>query len=333
MATKRTDDRNKSDLDKSMEMLSKAVVDLVTEEKTDEIEKKILGTVETKVDDFINAKYGYIERKVKVTVDDEKPVKLKGVVHEKFDEVLKFVKQNEPVYLVGASGTGKSELCKQIAETLDLDFYFTNCVTREHQIDGFTDAVGQYHETQFYKAFTNGGIFFLDEIDASIPEVLVKLNGAIANGWYDFPAPIGKKDAHKDFRVVSAGNTYGYGASAEYVGRNQLDFASLDRFAVIEIDYSKEIERAVTKNNKDLMCFSRDFRKSAIEQGIQTVLSYRGMGRIAKMEKLLGIEETLKTCLVKGLDRDDVNMILDKMTLIDSNKYKQALRKVAETLE
>ena len=43
--------------------------------------------------------------------------------------------------------------------------------------------------------------------------------------------------------------------------------------------------------------------------------------------------ETLKTCLVKGLDRDDVNMILDKMTLIDSNKYKQALRKVAETLE
>ena len=81
------------------------------------------------------------------------------------------------------------------------------------------------------------------------------------------------------------------------------------------------------------MCFSRDFRKSAIEQGIQTVLSYRGMGRIAKMEKLLGIEETLNTCLVKGLDRDDVNMILDKMTLIDSNKYKQALRKVAETLE
>ena len=69
---------------------------MVAEEKTDEIEKKILGTVETKVDDFINAKYGYIERKVEVTVDDNEPIKIKGVVHEKFDEVLKFVKQNEP---------------------------------------------------------------------------------------------------------------------------------------------------------------------------------------------------------------------------------------------
>lgn len=311
-------------------MLTKAVAQVVEEIETEDIQEKVLGNVETKVEEYIAKEYGHIDKKIITTVDDGKPVEIKGVVHEKFDEVLKFVKNNEPVYLVGASGTGKSELCKQIAETMGLEFYFTNCVTREHQIDGFTDAVGQYHETQFYKAFTKGGIFFLDEIDASIPEVLVKLNGALANGWYDFPAPIGKKTAHKDFRVISAGNTCGYGASIEYVGRNQLDYASLDRFVLVEIDYSETIEKAVTENNKDLLAFSREFRKSAQEQGIQTVLSYRGMGRIAKMEKILDLKEVLKTCLIKGLDSDDVQMILDKMNLFEDNKYKVALKELVE---
>ena len=56
----------------------------------------------------------------------------------------------------------------------------------------------------------NGGLFFLDEMDASIPEVLVLLNAAIANGYFEFPN--GKITAHEDFRVVAAGNTVGSGA-------------------------------------------------------------------------------------------------------------------------
>lgn len=50
--------------------------------------------------------------------------------------------------------------------------------------------MGNYQETQFFKAFTEGGLFMLDEMDASIPEVLVILNAAIANRYFDFPAPI-----------------------------------------------------------------------------------------------------------------------------------------------
>ena len=76
----------------------------------------------------------------------------------------------------------------------------------------------------------------LDEMDASIPEVLVILNAAIANRYFDFPAPIGYVEANPNFRVIAAGNTTGHGADFEYVGRNQLDGASLDRFAVVKID-------------------------------------------------------------------------------------------------
>ena len=91
---------------------------------------------------------------------------------------------------------------KQVAKALGLDFYFTNAVTQEYKITGFTDANGRYQETQFYKAFKNGGLFMLDEMDASIPEVLVILNAAIANGYFDFPAPIGFVEAHRTLELL-----------------------------------------------------------------------------------------------------------------------------------
>lgn len=75
-------------------------------------------------------------------------------------------------------------ICQQVAEALGLDFYFTNAVTQEYKLTGFIDANGNYQETQFYKAFTKGGLFFLDEMDASIPETLIILNAAIANRYY-----------------------------------------------------------------------------------------------------------------------------------------------------
>ena len=167
-------------------------------------------------------------------------------------------------------------------------------------------------------------------MDASIPEVLIILNAAIANRYFDFPAPIGKVEANPNFRVIAAGNTYGYGADTSYVGRNTLDAASLDRFAMIEIDYDEQIELNVTDNNKELVNFCHAFRKAAKKNGIAITVSYRAMGRIAKMEKVLDKEEVLRTCLVKGMEKDDVNILLNSMDSSDS--YTESLRKVARAI-
>ena len=167
----------------------------------------------------------------------------------------------------------------------------------------------------------------LDEMDASIPEVLVILNAAIANRYFDFPAPIGYVEAHPDFRVIAAGNTFGLGANYEYVGRNQLDMASLDRFAVVKIDYDKNIEMNVAKGNAELVDFAEDVRKAAQKSGIRFLVSYRAIGRIAKLEQLMGTEEVLKTCLLKSLEKDDVNMLLSNVSV--SNKYTEAVKKIA----
>lgn len=308
----------------SMGILEQAVIGLIAKTQTERIEAEIMNQVQDEVRNFIKSEYGSIERRIN-TVVDGKAVKVDGVQHEKFETVLKFVANNEPVFLTGAAGSGKNVLCKQVAQALGLDFYFTNAVTQEYKLTGFTDANGVYQQTQFYKAFTQGGVFMLDEMDASIPEVLVILNAAIANRYFDFPAPIGYVEAHPNFRVIAAGNTTGNGADFEYVGRSQLDAASLDRFAVIEIDYSPTIENAVAGNDAELVDFCRAFRKSAQMAGCSIIVSYRGIGRLAKMLQILSIEEALQTCLIKGLDVDSVKMITNE---IPDSKYKTALENI-----
>ena len=187
-------------------LLEQAVVGMIAKMQSEKIEAAVMDGVESKVRQFIKDEYGMIERKI-VTVVDGKRVPMKGIQHDKFETVLKFVANDEPVFLTGPAGSGKNVLCKQVAEALGLKFYFTNAVTQEYKLTGFTDAMGTYQPTQFYKAFTEGGVFMLDEMDASIPEVLVILNAAIANRYFDFPAPIGYVEAHPDFRVIAAGWT------------------------------------------------------------------------------------------------------------------------------
>lgn len=251
-----------------------------------------------------------------------------GVLHEKFDEVLQIVSLDIPVYLTGKAGTGKNVICKQIAEALGLDFYFTNAVTQEYKLTGFIDANGRYQETQFYKAFTNGGVFFLDEMDASVPETLIILNAAIANRYFDFP--IGKVEAHPDFRVIAAGNTLGTGADNNYTGRYCLDRASLDRFAMVNIDYSQKIEMTMASDNAELVKFCHAFRKVTEKSGIECLFSYRTINRIAKLESVFdNLSKVIQISLLKGLDIDDVNILsseLDKMSDMRGNKYVKALK-------
>lgn len=248
-----------------------------------------------------------------------KPVQEGVIKHHKFDEIKMCVDNDIPVYLYGPAGSGKNHVLQQIAEELDLDFYFTNSVQQEYKITGFIDAGGTYHETEFYKAFKDGGLFFLDEMDASIPEVLVLLNAALANGYFEFPT--GKIDAHEDFRVVAAGNTVGTGADEQYSGRLQLDQATLDRFAMIEFDYDRNIELAISKNNKELVDFIRGLRKQAKEKGINATFSYRCISMVTKLEGKIELKIIMKMAVVKGLDMDTVRTFETSST----NKYSKAL--------
>ena len=89
--------------------------------------------------------------------------------------------------MYGPAGAGKNAIAEQCAKALNLDFYYMNAVKQEFNLTGFVDARGRFIETPFYHACLNGGLMMIDEIDSSIPEVLVKLNSALSNGYFDFP--------------------------------------------------------------------------------------------------------------------------------------------------
>lgn len=296
----------------------------------DENQEKIYNTILSKIEKQIYKNFGLLPQVHEIKTID-KTTQIKDVLHEKFDEVLQVISLNIPVYLMGKAGTGKNVLCKQIAKALNLDFYFTNAVTQEYKLTGFIDANGNYQETQFYKAFTKGGLFFLDEIDASIPEVLIILNAAIANRYFDFP--IGKIEAHPDFRIIAAGNTTGLGANNVYTGRYALDRASLDRFAMINIDYSITIEKAMARGKQELIEFAHCFRKAVESSGMDILCSYRTIERIALLEDVLpNLNEVLSISLLKGLISEDVETIgrkLQDFPIMKDNKYATALMQTA----
>lgn len=273
--------------------------------------------------------------KTVLTIPEVKPVKVKPVEekkeekgetqevkHSQYETIKACIENDIPVYLAGPAGSGKNYTLEQISWDLGLEFYFTNSVQQEYKLTGFIDAGGVYHETEFYKAFKNGGIFFLDEMDASIPEVLVLLNAAIANRYFEFPN--GKITAHKNFRVVAAGNTVGSGADDMYTGRLVLDQATLDRFAIIDFDYDRNIEMHIAKGNADLVDFIENLRTQANTNGIRATFSYRCIGMVTKLEKTgLPLEQILRIAVFKGMTKDTINCFV-----CCGNKYSDALRKI-----
>lgn len=187
------------------------------------------------------------------------------------------------VFVFGPAGSGKTTLGQTVAQTLGLECYISGAVQKDFKVLGYKDARGEYQSTPFRQAFEHGGLFLFDEIDASNPQVLLVLNAALANGVCDFPDRTVK--AHPNFRFIASANTNGGGATAQYSGRNKLDAATLDRFAVLECDYddaltdsvvrSYGLTGAVLSEALEWVATVRDYRLAARQNSIDLVLSPR----------------------------------------------------------
>jgi MoxR-like ATPase len=175
--------------------------------------------------------------------------------HQSFADLLTYLSARDlsgyrlNVYLPGPAGSGKTTAAHHVADALKLDFYPISVgpQTTKHDLFGYQDANGNYHSTVFRKAFEFGGVFLLDEVDAGNPAVLTALNAALANGQATFPDGVVKR--HIDFVAIAAGNTYGAGATAQYVGRNPIDAATLDRFVFLRWGYDKALEQKFAQGN------------------------------------------------------------------------------------
>ena len=237
------------------------------------------------------------------------------VVCEDFEEILTYVSKGAPVYLYGAAGCGKSHTARQLADALGLPFYESMQVMFAHDVKGYGDAGGNYQATPFFKAFTEGGVFFLDEVDASAPEALVVLNTAIANRRFDFPI-VGNVTAHPNFRVVAAGNTAMTGADLEYVARSVQDAATENRFSFFEMHYDRRVELPVCAGGDEvLMSFITDLRQAIRAANIIKCVSYRQTKLLADPDLLkFGRVKALRRNVFKGMEEDEIRIIYGYLT-------------------
>lgn len=284
--------------------------------------KRIAGEMDNKRQDaimqMVMGEIAKIEKKVgatqtlKIIQDNVEPVSLPRQ-HKDFIKLLKLCKTRSRgghrlnVWMTGPAGSGKTTAAANVAKALSLPFYFCGAVNDEYKLLGFMDAQGRVVRTPFREAFEHGGVFLLDEIDGCHPSVVLALNAALANGMCDFAD--GNVQRHPDCVIVAAANTWGTGATHEYVGRTKLDAASLDRFAPMEWAYDEEMELALS-GNEEWARKVQGWRRKMMAAGIKHVISPRATYNGADM-LAAGIAEAdvIDYTIRKGLPVEQWNRI------------------------
>jgi len=277
------------------------IVESIIETKLEAKAKDSAARIEKAVtEDFIkklNKEFG-ATKKVKITLNGEEMGKAKGLTHKAFEQIIKYIAANISLILVGAAGSGKTQVAVQVAEVLKKKHYSISVNEHTSKTDfmGYMDANGKLVVTNFRKAFEEGGVFIIDEIDAANPNILTIINSALSNGFCPFPD--GMVERHKDFVCICTANTFGEGESAHYIGRNALDAATRDRFATLHVDYDENIEKFLNDGNVYKM--STEIRKYFKDNKIDFVVSTRGMLRLTSLTRIEGYKlnkEDIKNCL------------------------------------
>ena len=252
-----------------------------------------------------------VERVPTETQAEETETYTGELVHCQFPVLLRYLRAKQNVFLPGPAGSGKTTAARKVAETLGLPFYFSNAVENVYTLLGFRDAGGNVARTPFREAYENGGVFLFDEVDASNPFALVAMNAAIENGVCAFPDGIINK--HDDFILIASGNTYGSGATAEYVGRTKLDAATIDRFAFLAWDYDERLERNIVASMGGSVAWVnkvQSIRAKVRQYGMKHVVSPRASIDGARM-LLAGCSESevLTARVYKGLPAEEIRKL------------------------
>lgn len=198
-------------------------------------------------------------------------------VHERTELVLRIASLSHHMMLVGPAGCGKTTIGENVAQALGMQCYITPTVNDTFELTGFIDGHGRYQTRPFRQAFEHGGIWIADEIDAWDAPALLTANSALANGFTTFPDSPTPIRRHANFRMIATANTFGRGADRVYIGRNELDAASLDRFATINVDYDRKLEEQLCNGQPEWLAFIWKMRDRVQEKNIRHVVSTRAI--------------------------------------------------------
>tara|TARA_R100000458_G_scaffold35132_1_gene32534 strand:+ start:3549 stop:4628 length:1080 start_codon:yes stop_codon:yes gene_type:complete len=242
---------------------------------------------------------------VPVYKDGKYVTTLDGHVNPLMKKIVAVAEMGIPICLFGGSGTGKTTIAKQLAQTLNKDFYCQTVTAGmpESMLLGrqmITENQGvttmEYVQTPFLKAVENGGVFLLDEFDAIDENCALAINNILEFGELDLPMRVEnpKLRAHKDFTFIACANTKLNGASLIHNGRNQLDGATISRFdgGIFEIGYDLHLEKLLCPRPEIRLPF-QNARMTIKNHDIRKEISTRTLKR-AEMMWSTGLFKTVR---------------------------------------
>jgi len=253
-----------------------------------------------------------------------------------YDSVYILISARIPVYIYGPAGCGKSHMCEVAAQRLGMDFrsISLNVMTMPSALLGFIDANGVYRSTDFRKVWETGGVFLVDEMDNASGNLLTTLNSGLANGYIAFPDGLIRR--HVDCEIVASGNTTGRGKTAQYISRQTLDAATLDRFVYLSHGYDADLELTLARCESPnghcsghvsyVECTDvakrvawtklvQRVRQNAVTHGLQVVVSMRPIVVGCKLLHHYTASSLLEMLVLKGTDGDSKAKLLQGVGL------------------
>lgn len=220
------------------------------------------------------------------------PNKIPGYTFRKevLSDILAWVKGaagNDPLYIAGQTGTGKSTVVEQVAAALNQPLYVVSC----HEDMEAPELMGRYVVKNGNMEWQDGPLVaglkdplgawvFLDEMDSLRPGAAMALHALVEGRTIIIPETGEVLNPRKyGAKIIGAGNTNGAGdESGLHGGTNRQNVALMGRFMIIMLDYpAQEDEIKIILSHEPAMPpefatlmvrVANDLRKDAVNNGI-----------------------------------------------------------------
>ncbi len=207
-----------------------------------------------------------------------------GIQHKQFPQLWRKINARMKngnrlnIWVMGPAGTGKTSAAEAVAKGMGVDWAFTGSLSEEYKVLGFiSPATGQAVLTAFHRIWEFGGVFCFDDFDGSDPIAALGLNGPLAGSWCCFPDGRMVK-RHKDCVIILTANTWGNGATSEYVGRVRQDAAFLNRFVRLYWDVDEDLEMATCGGTDEAVKWCKrvqEVRRRVKAKGLKVLITPR----------------------------------------------------------
>lgn len=319
-----------------IQSLEDSIIALIKEHSatTEQVEKVLNGTLvrhKQEVEQLVQLQNQSSTKEKLVIIDrraDNKEVKIEtDGLHPASSEVLAMWNCDIPCYIYGPSGSGKTRGMAELAKILNVP-YFRRAVGRQMTETGLMGYQSphndEYVKSILFEGYIQPSVTVVDEIDAGNSNCCLVINQMLDGDECYFPGK-GMVKRHPEARFAVLANTIGNGADLEYVGRNPLDKAFLNRFGFVFWDYDEAWERTIALANYKAFGGTDEglankridqfflLRKAIEELKISHILASRTLFFFIRgIAKEIDTKQLERTLIWRGLDEGSVLKIITK---------------------